>query len=116
MDYNFTPVDSIHLDLNYSRSWFQTPNSFDNLNVQNVLSGGTSASPTFGSVGNTDQLSKIGTYNIAPTYTRIISTNAVLNLGVYARRDDYDYYPSTNHWPIWDPATCKLLPSRRTAP
>jgi len=96
VDYNFTPVDSIHLDLNYSRSWFQTPNSFDNLNVQNVLSGGTSASPTFGSVGNTDQLSKIGTYNIAPTYTRIISTNAVLNLGVYARRDDYNYYPSTN--------------------
>ncbi len=23
----------MHLDLNYSRSWFQTPNSYDNLNV-----------------------------------------------------------------------------------
>ena len=45
VDYSFTPVDSIHLDLNYSRSWFQTPNSFDNLNVQNVVSGGDSASP-----------------------------------------------------------------------
>ncbi len=31
-----TPADSIHLDLNYSRSWFQTPNAYDNLNVQNV--------------------------------------------------------------------------------
>ena len=40
VDYSFTPVDSVHLDLNYSRSWFQTPNSFDNLNVQNVISGG----------------------------------------------------------------------------
>ncbi len=37
VDYNFTPVDSLHLDLNYSRSWFQTPNSYDNLNVQNVI-------------------------------------------------------------------------------
>jgi hypothetical protein len=36
VDYNFTAVDSIHLDMNYSRSWFQTPNSYDNLNVQNV--------------------------------------------------------------------------------
>ena len=37
VDYSFTQADSIHLDLNYSRSWFQTPNSYDNLNVQNVV-------------------------------------------------------------------------------
>ncbi|HSY67596.1 MAG TPA: TonB-dependent receptor, partial [Edaphobacter sp.] len=37
VDYTFTPVDSVHLDLNYSRSWFQTPNTFDNLNIQNVI-------------------------------------------------------------------------------
>ena len=55
IDYSFSAADSIHWDLNYSRSWFQTPNSFDNLNVQNVVSGGTSANPIFGSVGNTDQ-------------------------------------------------------------
>lgn len=97
VDYNFTQVDSIHLDLNYSRSWFQTPNAFQNLNVQNVLNGsGTSASPVFGDVGNTDQASKINTFNIAPTYTRIISTNAVLNLGLYLRKDDYGYFPSSN--------------------
>ena len=45
MDYNFIPADSIHLDLNYSRSWFQTPNSYDNLNVQNVVSGGDQRKP-----------------------------------------------------------------------
>ena len=33
VDYQFTQVDSIHLNLNYSRSWFQTPNAYDNLNV-----------------------------------------------------------------------------------
>jgi hypothetical protein len=96
IDYNLSPVDSVHLDLNYSRSWFQTPNSFDNLNVQNVVSGGVTASPVFASVGNTDQHSKIGTFNISPTYTRIIGNNSVWNLGAFVRRDDYNYYPSGN--------------------
>ncbi len=96
VDYNFTPVDSIHLDLNYSRSWFQTPNSYDSLNVKNVISGGASANPAFGNVGNADQLSKILTYNISPTYTRIIGNNSVFNLGAFIRRDGYDYYPSAN--------------------
>jgi hypothetical protein len=104
VDYNFTAKDSVHMDLNYSRSWFQTPNSYDNLNVLNVLypnsigiGGGASASPVFGNVGNTDQRSKIGTINISPTYTRIIGNNAVFNLGGFVRRDAYNYYPSDNH-------------------
>jgi hypothetical protein len=96
IDYALTPVDSIHLDLNYSRSWFQTPNSFDNLNVQNVVSDGATASPVFASVGNADQHSKIGTFNISPTYTRIIGDHAVWNLGAFVRRDEYHYYPSGN--------------------
>jgi hypothetical protein len=33
LDYNVSKVDSIHLNFQYSRSWFQTPNTFDNLNV-----------------------------------------------------------------------------------
>ena len=97
VDYTFTPADSIHLDLNYSRSWFQTPNSFDNLNVQNVVQRRQQAPiPTFANVGNTDQRSKIGTFNISPTYTRIISNDSVFNLGAFVRRDGYNYYPSGN--------------------
>ncbi|MGC1423862.1 MAG: TonB-dependent receptor [Terracidiphilus sp.] len=96
VDYSFTAVDSIHVDFNYSRSWFQTPNSFDNLNVQNVVSGGTSANPVYGNVGNTDQRSQIGTFNISPTYTRVIGNNSVFNLGAFVRRDNYNYYPSNN--------------------
>jgi Carboxypeptidase regulatory-like domain/TonB-dependent Receptor Plug Domain len=100
VDYNITPVDSIHLDLNYSRSWFQTPNSYDNLNVQNVETtgpnSGTSANPDFVNVGNTDQRSKIGTINISPTYTRVIGDYSVFNLGAFVRRDAYNYYPSGN--------------------
>ncbi len=96
VDYSLSEADSIHLDLNYSRSWFQTPNAYDNLNVQNVLSGGASASPVFGTVGNTDQHSKIGTFNISPTYTHVISNDMVFNFGGFVRRDDYNYYPSGN--------------------
>jgi Carboxypeptidase regulatory-like domain/TonB-dependent Receptor Plug Domain len=96
VDYTVTPADSVHLNLNFSRSWFQTPNAFDNLNVQNVLIGGASPTPVFGNVGDTDQRSQIKTFNIAPTYTRILSQNSVLNFNVYTRRDEYNYYPSPN--------------------
>ena len=96
IDYSFTPADSLHLNLNYSRSWFQTPNSYDNLGVQNVVSGGTTDNPVFDTVGDTDQRSKIGTFDIAPTYTRIISNYAVLNFGGFIRKDIYNYYPSHN--------------------
>jgi hypothetical protein len=94
IDYQFTTADSIHLNLNYSRSWFQTPNTFDNLNVDNVVSGGAGASPVFANVGNADQRSKIGTFDIAPTYTRVVGANSVFNFGAYVRKDAYNYYPS----------------------
>ncbi len=78
VDYQFTPADSIHLNLNYSRSWFQTPNAYDNLNVLDQ----------FGSnLGNTDQRSKIETFDIAPTYTRVIGSNAVFNFGAICPRE-----------------------------
>jgi hypothetical protein len=96
VDYQFTQVDSVHLNLNYSRSWFQTPNAYDNVNVQNVVSGGAGPDPVFGNIGNTDQKSKIETFDIAPTYTRLFGANAVLNFGAYVRRDGYNYYPSGN--------------------
>ncbi|MBS1801784.1 MAG: TonB-dependent receptor [Acidobacteria bacterium] len=96
IDYSFSSSDSIHLDLNYSRSWFQNPNAYDNVSVTNVIAGGATATPAFGNVGDTDQRSKIGTYNIAPTYTRIINNDSVFNFGAFVRHDDYNYYPSSN--------------------
>jgi len=96
IDYSFTSADSIHLNLNYSRSWFQNPNAYDNVDVTNVRAGGTTANPFFGVIGDTDQRSKIGTFNIAPTYTRIINNETVFNFGAFVRHDDYNYYPSSN--------------------
>ena len=96
VDRQLTSKDSFRLNLGVSRSWFQTPNSFDNLNVSNVIGGGGSANPIFGNIGNTDQRSKIVTFNIAPTYTRVVNEYSVFNFGAYVRRDGYDYYPSGN--------------------
>jgi hypothetical protein len=52
--------------------------------------------PTGSAVGIQDQRSKIGTFNIAPSWTHIINTNAIFTLGVFVRRDQYNYYPSAD--------------------
>jgi hypothetical protein len=90
IDRQFTQADSLHLDLNYSRSWFQTPDTFDNLNI------GKTDPITGAPLAETDQRSKIGTFDIAPTYTRVLSPTAVFNFAPFVRRDAYDYYPSNN--------------------
>ncbi|MDP9146254.1 MAG: TonB-dependent receptor, partial [Acidobacteriota bacterium] len=87
IDYQLMQKDTVHGNFQYTRSWFQTPNTFDNLNV---LDAGGNV------VGNTDERSKIGTFNIAPTWTRLIGTTAVFTLGAYVRHDQYNYYPSNN--------------------
>ncbi len=96
IDRQFSDKNSAHLNLTYSRSWFQTPNTYDNLQVQNVTSGGSGAAPVFSNVGNTDQKNKIETFNISPTFTRVISANSVFNFAPYVRHDQYNYYPSSN--------------------
>ncbi len=96
IDYSLSSSDSVHLNLNYSRSWFQNPNTYDNLNVQNILSGGATVSPTFGNVGNADQRSQIQTFNITLTWTYIINNETVANLILWARKDFCHYYPSGN--------------------
>ncbi len=45
IDYSFSSADTLHLNLNYSRSWFQNPNAYDNVNVNNVIAGGNTYIP-----------------------------------------------------------------------
>jgi hypothetical protein len=105
VDYQLSTADSIHLNFGYSRSWFQTPNSFDAQNATpwSGLDGVLPAVENYGGiapngdvVGATDQRSKIGTFNIAPSWTHIVNANAVFTLGAFVRRDDYNYYPSSD--------------------
>ncbi|HXZ10966.1 MAG TPA: TonB-dependent receptor [Candidatus Sulfotelmatobacter sp.] len=99
VDYQISGANSVHLNFGYTRSWFQTPNSFD----------AEFASPWFGvvvdddgigpngvPVGPQDQRSKIQTFNIAPTWTHLISQSIVTNLGFFVRRDAFNYFPSAD--------------------
>src|ERR1700685_4111065 len=106
VDYQLSDSDSIHLNFGYSRSWFQTPNSFDaenatpwsgldGVNAQDVNNYGGVA-PNGEVVGPTDQRSKIGTFNIAPSWTHVLNASSVFTLGAFVRRDDYNYYPSSD--------------------
>ncbi len=109
VDYKPSSADTISVNFGYSRSWFQTPNSYDAQNatgwtfnaVDPTCPPGQTAScgglgPDGEPVGPQDQRSKIGTFNIAPSWTRLVNTNTVLTVGTFVRRDQYNYYPSGN--------------------
>jgi hypothetical protein len=104
VDYQVTQKDAVHGNFQYTRSWFQTPNTFDNLNV---------IDPFGDNVGNTDQRSKIGTFNIAPTWTRLLSSFAVLSVGAFVRRDQYNYYPSNNPFADLGPINSESISQHR---
>ena len=90
-DYRFNSTDTVQLNLGYTRSWFQTPNSYDSLNPAQFNSSLAS-----GSLPETDQRSKIGTFNVSPTWTHVLNQDTVLNSGAFVRKDQFDYYPSGN--------------------
>jgi len=105
VDYQFSTADCIHMNFGYSRSWFQTPNSLDAqkatpwiglYGVEPQMAIYNGVAPNGDTVGATDQRSKIGTFNIAPSWTHVVNTNTVLTLGAFVRRDDYNYYPSSD--------------------
>src|SRR5246127_5283212 len=99
VDYQLSTSDSLHLNVGYTRSWFQTPNSFDAQNAtpwNGIVVANGGLDPNGNVVGPTDQRSKIGTFNVAPTWTRVFSANTVFSLGAWVRRDAFNYYPSNN--------------------
>jgi hypothetical protein len=110
-DYRFTNADSLQFNLGFTRSWFQTPNSYDATyasawyGVVTDAGGVPADSPDAAdcviaacglSVGLTDQRSQIRTFNIAPTYTHLFGSSTVFTFGAFVRHDQYNYYPSTD--------------------
>jgi hypothetical protein len=99
VDYQISTGDSIHLNLGFTRSWFQTPNSFDTQNAtawSGLVVDNGGLGPNGVRVGPADQRSQIKTFNIAPSWTRALSTDTVFTFGGFVRRDNYNYYPSAN--------------------
>jgi hypothetical protein len=78
VDFQPSVADSVHLNLGYTRSWFQTPNSFD------------------AQFANQDQRAQIQTYNVAPTWTHLFSATTLLTVGAFVRHDNFGYFPSAN--------------------
>jgi hypothetical protein len=108
VDYQVSKADSIHVNLGFTRSWFQNPNSFDN-----VLHTGQT-DPSGNPLGPTDQRSQIKTFNIAPSWTRLLNNNAVFTLGAFIRRDQYNYYPSPNLFDDLSPIQQETVTQDRT--
>jgi len=98
-DFQVSKADSIHINLGFTRSWFQTPNSFDQQDAtawNGLVVDNGGLGPDGIPVGPTDQRSQIKTFNIAPSWTRLINNNTVFTLGGFVRRDQFNYYPSGN--------------------
>jgi hypothetical protein len=98
-DYQISPGDSIHLNVDFTRSWFQNPNSFDSQSGtawNGLIVDNNGLDPNGRVVGPADQRSQIKTFNIAPSWIRLLSNTTVFTLGAYVRHDHYDYYPSAN--------------------
>jgi hypothetical protein len=99
VDYQLSTTDSIHLNLGFTRSWFQTPNSFDAQYAtawKGLVADSNGLDPNGNPVGPADQRSQIKTFNIAPSWIRLLNSTTVLTVGAFVRRDQYNYYPSKN--------------------
>ena len=99
IDFKPSQSDTINLNLGFTRSWFQTPNSFDAQNAtawSGLVVDNGGLGPDGQVVGPQDQRSKIKTFNIAPTWTHLVSAHTLFTLGGFARQDQFNYYPSAN--------------------
>ena len=111
-DYQLSGADTVHVNLGFTRSWFQNPNTWDQqlhtcapVNAGFTCNGGVAFNPVNGApLGQTDQRSQIKTYNFAPTWTRLISTKAVFTLGGFFRKDQFNFYPSADPFADFSPA------------
>jgi carboxypeptidase family protein/TonB-dependent receptor-like protein len=91
--------DSINVNLGYTRSWFQTPNSLDAQNAtawSGLVVNNGGLGPDGLPVGPQEQHSRINTFNIAPKWTHLFQTSSLFSLAGFVRQDRYHYYPSGN--------------------
>jgi len=99
VDWKPSQSDTLSLNFNFTRSWFQTPNSFDSQTADawsGLVADNGGIGPNGQVVGPADQRSKIRTYNFSPTWTHLVNPNTVFTLGAFARQDQFNYYPSAD--------------------
>ena len=106
LDFKPSQSNTFSLNFGFTRSWFQTPNSYDaqdatawsgnNCNNLGYSMQCNGLGPDGQVVGSTDQRSQIRTLNIAPTWTLVMGPHTVFTFAGFARQDQYYYYPSDN--------------------
>ncbi len=106
VDYKLTNNDSLQSNVQFTRSWFQTPNSDDQLNE--------GALDPFGNpVPQADQRSQIKTLDIAPSWTHLFGSTAIYTLGGFVRQDQFNYYPSPDPFADFGPIQSATLSQSR---
>ncbi len=78
VDWQPNERDRLHLNLSAGRSWFQTPNSYDNAAV------------------GQDQRSQIRNVNAAFGWTRVVRPEMLFSFVPFYRHDEAQYFPSAN--------------------
>ena len=73
-----THADSLHFNIVLSRSWFQTPNTYDQ------------------QTNGQDQRQLMRSTSIAAAYSHVFSPSWLLDANIWWRGDHIDYYPSAN--------------------
>jgi hypothetical protein len=97
IDFKPSQADTVNVNLGFTRSWFQTPNSYDAQNAtawNGLVVDNGGIGPNGQVVGSQDQRSQIKTINIAPTWTHLDGAHTIITIGGFVRQDQYNYYPS----------------------
>ena len=97
IDFKPSQNDTFNVNLGFTRSWFQTPNSYDAQNAtawSGLVVDNGGIGPDGQVVGVQDQRSKIRTINFAPTWTHVAGAHTVFTFGGFVRQDQFNYYPS----------------------
>jgi hypothetical protein len=117
VDFKPSQADTLNVNLGFTRSWFQTPNSYDAQDAtawSGLVVNNNGLGPNGLPVGSTDQRSQIRTFNVAPTWTRVVNAHTVFTFGGFVRQDQYNYYPSDN--PFADLHARSAAPDHRPEP
>ena len=91
--------DSLNFNFQFTRSWFQTPNSYDAQDAtawSGLVVDNAGLGPNGLLVGPTDQRSQIKTIDLSPSWTRLLNNQTVFTFGGWMRQDRYNYYPSSD--------------------
>jgi len=99
VDLKPSAMDTINFNFQFTRSWFQTPDSYDAQDAtawSGLVVNNGGLGPNGLLVGASDQRSQIKTIDIAPAWTRLLNNNTVLTLGGWMRQDRYNYSPSSD--------------------